>query len=199
MLHRGDDARIGGKERTDDVAISKVRKRDEDKSVMAWLSDAVAEVGGAIASAALLFVFGAILLALATQRMDTLQNEIAARPMRTFAIGVIGLLVTILLIAAFAITIIGIPIAIIGALIASVAAYAGICAVLTVAGGALVRHKTRNPYVHLAIGCFLFMIAKALPFVGDFVVIAVTLLGAGTLVATRGAGFLPQRTKTKAA
>ena len=197
VLRRGEDARIGGEERTDTPAAAKGEAK-EGAGLGAWIAGVIADIGSALAAAALLFVYGAILLALATQRMDALQTELAARPMRSFALGVVGLIVAILLVLAFTITVIGIPVAVIGALLAVVAGYAGICAVLTVAGGALLRHKTRNPYVHLALGCFLFMIAKAVPVVGDLVLITVVLLGIGTLVATRGAGLFPKREKAAA-
>lgn len=191
-LHRGEEARIGGEERTD-VHVGKHHRANEAHGAGGVLAGALASIGRALASAALLFVFGTILLALATPRMDALQTELARRPMRTFALGVVGLIVFALLAVAFTLTVVGIPLVIIGAVAGVVAGYVGICAVLTVAGGALIRHKTRNPYVHLALGCLLFMIAKALPFVGTFVLIAVILLGIGTLVATRGAGLFPAR------
>ena len=199
ILRRGEDARIGGEERTDVHLTAKGEEASGKGGFGSWIAGVLADIGSAMTGAALLFVFGAILLALATQRMDTLQTEIASRPMRSFALGVVGLLVFGLLVLAFTLTIIGIPIAFIGSLIAVVAGYAGMCAVLTVVGGALLRHKTRNPYIHLALGCFLFMVAKALPFVGNVVLLAVMLLGIGTLVATRGAGYFPKRKKVAAA
>lgn len=199
ILRRGEDARIGGEERTDIPAAAKGEEVSGKGGFGSWIAGVLADIGSAMTGAALLFVFGAILLALATQRMDTLQTEIAARPMRSFALGVVGLVVFGLLVLAFSLTIIGIPIAFIGSLVAVVAGYAGMCAVLTVVGGALLRHKTRNPYIHLALGCFLFMVAKALPFVGNVVLLAVMLLGIGTLVATRGAGYFPKRKKAATA
>lgn len=199
VLRRGEDARIGGEERTDVPATAKGEDAGKKGGFGAWIAGVLADIGSAMTGAALLFVFGAILLALATQRMDTLQTEVAARPMRSFALGVVGLLVFGLLVLAFTLTIVGIPVAFIGSIIGVVAGYAGMCAVLTVAGGALLRHKTRNPYVHLALGCFLFMILKALPFVGNIVLFAVMLLGIGTLVATRGAGYFPPKRKKASA
>ena len=191
MLRRGEDAHIGGEERTDERASKHREAREAGDG-----GGVLASIGSALASSALLFVFGAILLALATSRMDTLQSELASRPMRSFALGIVGLLVFGLLAIAFTLTLIGIPVVIIGSVVGVVAGYAGICAVLTVAGRALIRHKTSNPYIHLALGCLLFMIAKALPFIGTFVLLAVMLLGIGTLVATRGAGLIPERKKS---
>jgi hypothetical protein len=61
--------------------------------------------------------------------------------MRLFALGIVGL---VALVAVWrSITIIGIPIAIIGVL--GVLHLRGICAALATTGGALVQHKTKNP------------------------------------------------------
>jgi hypothetical protein len=67
------------------------------------------------------------------------------------------------------------------------------CAVLSVVGEALVRHRTENPYVHLAVGCTLFVVLAAIPLVGSWIVAATVLSAIGVLVATRGAGFLRKR------
>jgi hypothetical protein len=67
------------------------------------------------------------------------------------------------------------------------------CAVLSVVGEGLLRHKTQNPYVHLAAGCALFVALSAIPWVGGFLVVAVLLMAVGVLVATRCAGLLVKR------
>jgi len=148
-------------------------------------SSALSDAGSAISSSALLFVFGAVLLALLTQRMEALRVETAARPMRTFALGVVGSLAAAAVLLALCVTIIGIPIAMVAAIVAVLAAYGGICAVLQTAGEALLRHRTQNPYVHLAAGCALFLVASSLPWIGGYVTAVVALLGIGTIVATR--------------
>jgi hypothetical protein len=67
------------------------------------------------------------------------------------------------------------------------------CAVLSVIGEGLLRHKTENPYVHLAFGCALFVALSIIPWVGPLVVLAVVLAGVGVLVATRGAGYFARK------
>lgn len=181
-LRRGEQAKIGG-----DVEQGKAKLSLSPSSF-------IGEVGSAITRTALLFVFGAVLLALATRRMEGLQGEVAGRPMRSFALGVVGILVGVLAFVALCITIIGIPIAIVALLFAVFGAYAGICAVLATIGAALLRHRTKNPYVHLAVGCGIFMLISAIPYLGGFVTLAVVLMGIGAVVATRGAGtFVPKR------
>ncbi len=140
-------------------------------------------------------MFGAVLLALATKRMDSLKVEVASRPMRSFALGVVGSLVGLIAIVVLCITLIGIPLVIVGALGAVVAIYGSITAVLTTVGQALLGHKTSNPYVHLAAGCLLLFIGSSIPVFGAFLVAAVVLTSIGALVATRAAGFVPPRVR----
>jgi hypothetical protein len=127
--------------------------------------------------------------------MESLRTEVAARPMRSLALGVIGGIASVVLATVLCVTIIGIPLAIVGVILGVVAVYGGIVAVLTTAGQALLGHKTKNPYVHLAAGCGLLLVLGSIPFVGKFVYAAVVLVGIGTLVATRCAGLVPNRTR----
>jgi hypothetical protein len=159
------------------------------RGLMGVLSD----IGGAITRTALLFVFGTVLLALGTRRMEAMQGEVAARPMRTFALGIVGSIAFGLAFIAVCVTIIGIPIAVIALLFGVFGTYAGICAALATAGGALAHHRTKSPYVHLAIGCVLFLLLSSIPWIGGFITALVVFLGIGSLIATRGAGFLTRR------
>jgi hypothetical protein len=86
------------------------------------------------------------------------------------------------------ITIVGIPFAVAGAVLGALATYAGLAEVLTTAGGALLSHRTKSPYLHLALGCVLFLVLGAIPYLGGFLTTLATLMGVGVLVATRAAG-----------
>jgi hypothetical protein len=149
--------------------------------------------GRALTRTALLFVFGAVLLALATRRMEDLEKEIAARPMRTFALGIVGTILTGLVFIVLCVTLVGIPLAVIGALVFAFATYVGIAAGLTTLGGALIHHKTANAYAHLALGCLLYLVGSSLPFIGGFVTATLVLIGIGAIFATRGAGYVRRR------
>ncbi len=148
------------------------------------------EVSDATTRAAMLFVFGAVLFALAGLRMNALRIEAASRPMRSFALGIVGGLLGLASIAVIGITIIGLPVAAVLLLAAVFASYAGVCAVLATIGKALVGHKSDNPHVHLLVGCVLFLVSGAIPFINGLVTAAVVLTGIGVVVATRGAGTL---------
>jgi hypothetical protein len=125
--------------------------------------------------------------------MDTLKREVLAHPARAIAFGVMGTIASFIIAVVLCITVIGIPVAVVGLLLATFGSYAGVCAVLTGTGEALVRHKTKNPYMHLFVGCALFLVLGSIPVVGGFITAAVALAGIGVMFATRGAGFVPPR------
>jgi len=200
-LHKAEGAKIGGdikkvgNKGKNHVRVS-MNKNDEKPSVIARVTDGAGlaqRLGGAITRTALLFVFGAIFLALTPDRMQKLQAEIAARPMKSFALGIVGLLVAAVLMVAMVVTLIGVPFAVIGAILAALGAYVGVCVVLSTVGGALIGHRTNNPYLHLALGCALLLVLGSIPYVGGVVTAAIVLVGLGALVATRGAGIWPAR------
>jgi hypothetical protein len=188
-LDRHKGAKIGGAiHKNDDVRIG---NSGTGRSILREVSDATTR-------AAMLFVFGAVLFALAGAKMNALRIEAASRPMRAFALGIVGGLVGLFTIAVLAITVIGIPVAIVLLLLGVFAAYAGICAVLATIGKALIGHKSDNPHVHLLVGCLLFLVSGAIPIVGGLVTLAVVLAGIGVIVATRAAGTVGPRIPSSA-
>ena len=201
VLKRSEGARIGGKVVTgakddDDDADVKAAHGDTHPNrnkLGAKIGEWTRDAGGAVTRTAMLFVFGAVLLALGARRMETLRGEIAARPMRSFALGIVGAIAGLVAVVLLCITVIGIPVAVVGLLCAVFGIYAGMCAALTTAGEALTAHKTKNPYAHLAVGCALFLAAGAIPVVGGVLHAIIAFIGIGVLVATRGAGLVKQR------
>lgn len=153
----------------------------------------IGRLGSRLTAMAILFVFGTILLALGAARMETMRIEIAARPMRTMALGVVSFFGAILAAVVLCVTIIGIPIAAVGVLLAVFAGYAGATAALTTVGAAVLQHRTQSPYAHLAFGCAALFVIGMIPVIGTFVTLFVGALGLGVIVATRGAGFLAKR------
>lgn len=158
-----------------------------------FIESKLASVGSAFARVAMMFVLGTILLALAPERMDALKAELVAKPMRSFAMGILGILGSIATFFILCVTIIGIPFAFIGAVLALFGLAASMCAVLETAGRALTRHKSQNPYVHLGVGCLLFFAALSIPYLWSIVLITVVCMAAGMLVSTRGAGLVQRR------
>jgi hypothetical protein len=192
-LERDDKAEVGGS-----VVQGSVDDDDRDdgkkgKPSEGYGSKILKDVGHEISNTALLFVFGTIVLALGAKRIETLRIEVASRPMRSFAIGVVGLVAVIALLVAMCVTVVGIPVAIVGVLVFVLALYSGIAAVLTTLGEALLRHRTKNPYVHLALGCFILLLLDAIPYVGHLAEGFVAFAGLGVIISTRGAGLIPPR------
>lgn len=187
-LHRGSRAKIGG-----EVKVLGDDSGGEDHSSHSgWgIAQVLRKIGVQMTKTAFLFLLGAIVIALATRRMQLLQSEIALRPMRSMAIGIASLVVGLVLIVLLCITVVGIPAALVGILVGILAAYAGVCAVLSAMGSALVAHRSENPYVHLAVGCGVFLIVGFIPYFGSLITGLILFAGLGAFAATRAAGFIP--------
>jgi hypothetical protein len=191
---RADGAKVGG-----EVQLNQNKKHknisikldeDERPGVTGFLS----RVGHRLTNMAILFVFGTILLALAAGRMESMRVEVAARPMRTFALGVVSFIGACIATVILCVTIIGIPLAVVGVLLAVFAGYAGATAALTTFGAAVLQHRTQSPYVHLAFGCLALFIIGWIPVIGGLASLLVGAVGFGAIIATRAAGFLaPKR------
>ena len=158
------------------------------------LADAAEDFGRQVTNMSLLFVLGCVLLALGTKKMDILRTEVAARPMKSFAMGIVGSLAALIGFIALCCTIVGIPFALLALLIGVFSVYGAICSVLVTFGAAVAGHKTKNPYVHLLVGVLVFLVLGAIPFVGGLVTLVVTMIAVGTLVSTRLAGVIVRRT-----
>lgn len=180
-----------------DVHTSVTPDEHRDDAGGSRLARAAHAFGRKVTAMSLLFVFGCVLLALATGRMEKLRLEAAARPMRSFAVGLVGSIAggiaAVLAIVVLCITVVGIPVAIFGVLLAVFAVYGAIAAVLTTVGAAVLGHKTQNPYVHLLFGCAAFLVASSLPWLGGLVTFAVVMIAIGTLFSTKLAGFLDRK------
>lgn len=197
VLTREDGAIVDGKKkkhgRHHDEPAALVNADDDDEP--SSLATKAAAVGSSITKMALLYVMGCVLLALATRKMETLTGEIAARPMRNFALGIVSTMAALAGVVVLCVTIVGIPIAILGLLVGLFAVYSAITAVLTTAGAAVVGHKTKNSYLHLLAGTLGFLVLGAIPWIGGLTVLAVSMIATGSLVATRGAGAFAARRK----
>ncbi len=183
--------RVSSKDGEVSTAVNDGDKRTSGRS---RLSEAASDFGHSITNMSLLFVLGCVLLALATRRMETLRVEIAARPMKSFAMGLVGSVAGAAALVALCITVVGIPFAVLAALVAVFSVYAAICSVLTTFGAAVSGHKTKNPYVHLLVGCVAFLLVGLIPFIGGLVTFVVVMIAIGTLVSTRLAGVIERRT-----
>lgn len=196
-LRRDDKAQVGGSivQGTTDDEDDHGHKKHGDRGE-GFFSHVFAVAGEAFSHAAILFVFGTIVLALGSKRVESLRIEVASRPMRAFALGVVGLIAAIALVTALCVTIVGIPVAIVAVLAGAIATYVGVVAAVTTLGEGLLRHRTENPYVHLAFGCALLLVFGAIPYVGSIAETFVAFVGIGVMIATRAAGLVPPRSNS---
>jgi cytoskeletal protein CcmA (bactofilin family) len=151
------------------------------------------EIGECTTAGAFLFALGAVLIALFTKRSEMIKVEFAARPMRMFALGIAGFFGGLLTFGALCVTVVGIPFAAIGLLLAIIATFGAMTSVLEVVGRGLIGHKTKNEYAHLALGCSIFAVTMMIPVIDNVAKLVLMLVSIGSLVATRGAGLIPPR------
>jgi hypothetical protein len=153
------------------------------------------EISSGMRTAAFLFIVGALFVALGGARAESVRTSIATSPMRSIALGLVGLIGTIVGLVLICLTIIGIPFAAIGAVAAVALAFAGTASAAVVLGTMVAGHKSQNVYVHLAVGCAIFMVAGFIPWVGGWAQAAIVFAGIGGMVATRAMGFLERKPK----
>jgi hypothetical protein len=147
-----------------------------------WL----AETSESLTRFALLFLLGLFLLGLAPGRVRTVQAQIAAAPLRALANGFLGAIGGSVFALVLAITIIGIPAAIVVALALASATYAGLAASAAVVGGILPVAALRDrPVLQLAAGVLVLFVASRVPIVGPLLTMGATLIGLGAVVLTR--------------
>lgn len=190
-LHREEGAVVGGRVTQtgqEDEPEEASTNDDEDEGFLA-------AVGESMSQSAMFFVLGSVLLSVATERVRRVAAEVAARPARCFGLGILWVLLSCVLVVALAVTIIGIPIALLGVLVFVLGLLGGGAAALLTLGHAALRHRTDNPYAHLAAGAAFLFFARLIPGIGELLANSAILLGFGAFVATRAAGYWPERRK----
>jgi hypothetical protein len=196
VLIQGDVNVLGGRvEGLDNAKVEGSVKLDpsDGHAKASFGTRAVHRLSEGLRNAALLFIIGSLFTALASERAESLRGVIAARPMKAIAVGLIGFFASLLVLTLVAITIVGIPFAAVGALILVFMVFASTTNALAVVGAAIYGHKSRNVYVHMAIGAALYMLVGLIPGIGPIAQIAAVLAGFGGLVLTKGLGLLPKK------
>jgi autotransporter passenger strand-loop-strand repeat protein len=141
---------------------------------------------------AILFVLGIFLLALAPDRLGALRRTIARKPLRTAAVGLMGVVGTVVLTVILAITLIGIPAAIVLAIVAFLGAYVGLVACASVLGAALPMTGLKDkPIMQLGAGVAILFVVSLVPGIGGLLSAIAGLVGYGALILTRGKAYAP--------
>ncbi len=202
VLQRHEGAIIRGK--TVSSGAKFVENDDEQESASksspiggkAKIRHQMSGAGSAVTRAAMLFVFGVVLLSFFKKRYDSMKVDIAQNPVKGFGTGVLALFLSLVASVVLCITVIGIPLVVVGWLFAALCIYGGIVSVLTLAGELLLRHKTQNPYAHLAVGCAAYLVLGAIPVVGGIVTAILFFVAIGSVLRTRAGGLFAKEPKT---
>ena len=135
---------------------------------------------------ALLFLLGLLLLATAGDRFRVVREAVARSPVRSAVTGVLGLVAGIALVVALTISIVGIPGALVVALLAPVAAYVGLVAIASVVGRLFPGVAlAQRPIAQLAAGVGALFILSLVPVVGDVASAVLVVIGFGAVLLTR--------------
>jgi hypothetical protein len=147
-----------------------------------WVVDTVQS----FVSHVLLFILGLLLMGVAKERYEALQVTIVKKPLPSFGYGLLGIVGAIVAIVVLAITIIGIPAAVLGAIALPIAIYVGLAAFAAVFGAALPVEQLRGkPVLQLAAGVGTLWLVSLIPFMGAFATAVAAALGLGALFITR--------------
>jgi hypothetical protein len=147
------------------------------------------ELFGDAAKHALLFLLGLLLLGLAPTRFGELKRAIVRAPGRNFAMGFLGLLGALVLMVVLAITLIGIPAALVLGLATYLAYYVGLVAAAAVLGAALPLTALHDrPVLQLFAGIAALFVLALVPVVGTLLSVLAALVGLGAVVLTRMGG-----------
>lgn len=134
----------------------------------------------------LLFLAAILFLGIAPERFGRVQRAIVERPVRTLATGTLGVLTGGVLMLALVVSLIGIPIALVLAIVAPVAAAAALASVVPVIGAMLPTQRLEGrPVARLAAGAAVLFVVTRIPLVGGLALSLALLAGLGALVLTR--------------
>ena len=135
---------------------------------------------------AFLFAVGFLMLVFAPARMKNIEASIRSQPILNGAIGVGALTLAIPVTVILCITLIGIPIALIGWLLTALAVPVAIAAVANQLGSAVPTGKLRKTQaLVLAVGLIIVLLAQYVPYLGPLVLAAVIFVGLGAILRSR--------------
>ncbi|UTF54533.1 bactofilin family protein [Natronosalvus rutilus] len=197
----GESAAIGGNLRYDgdlqgntDAVAGEIT---QDSSLGVDLAPVILPLASWIAAAYALaanLLLGVVLLALFPGFSDGVAARVASDPVRTGVIGLAVLIGVPILLFAVALTVIGIPLSLVGALAFAFLVWVGVVyGRFAVAAWALSFADVHNRWLALVVGLVAGALIGLVPFVGWFLNLLVTLLGLGALVG----GLLAHRRRVR--
>ncbi len=153
------------------------------------LDDAIGWVKSTARSAVahvLLFLLGLLFLGVSRERLAALQVTMIKDSLRTAGWGLLGYVGAAVTLVLLCVTIIGIPVALVGALALPVLTYLGLAAAATVIGAALpIAQLKGREIAQLGAGVLILFVASIVPFIGGIATAVAACLGFGALLRTR--------------
>jgi hypothetical protein len=135
---------------------------------------------------AVLFLSALALLGATPERYSALQRTVVRAPIRAAATGLLAAIGGLVVAVVLAITIIGIPAALVVLLLLPLAGYIGFAAMAGVIGAALpVRTWKDRPIVQLAAGVGVLFVVSHIPVIGGLALVLLAFAGLGAVVLTR--------------
>jgi len=134
----------------------------------------------------LLFLLGLLMIGVGRERLGHVQAAMIQDGVKTAGVGLLGYIGAIVAIVLLAITLIGIPAAIVVGLALPIVSYVGLAAAATVLGAALpIPQLQGNEIGQLGAGVAVLFLASLVPFAGGVFTAAVACLGVGALMRTK--------------
>jgi len=175
-LRIADDALVGGEVRRLEPEHPLREKRNRFLRLAFYGRLAVFLVAGFLVGLGLFWLVPGLL----RQRVET-----APAFFRALGRGLVAVVVTPVLLVALFVTVVGIPVALIGLWVYLTALFLSVIVVASLAGRSLLRRDPRRPAgfgVVLLVGLAVTLVAMSLPWVGGLVAVIVVLTGTGLLV-----------------
>ncbi|MFO0686180.1 MAG: hypothetical protein U0234_29225 [Sandaracinus sp.] len=145
--------------------------------------------GFAVLRYSLLFLASILFLGLAPERFARVQRAVVERPVRTLAAGILGVLASAIVMVALCVSLVGIPVAIVLAILSPLALAAALAVIVPVLGAMLpIRALEGRPVARLAAGALTLFVVTRIPVVGGIAIMLALLAGLGALAVTRFGG-----------
>jgi hypothetical protein len=139
-----------------------------------------------LARFAALFGLGFLMTVFAPQRLKALESVVRQEPVKNGLAGLLGLVAFVPLVVLLAVTLVGIPVALVLCLVAPLAALLGVVVMANTVGTALPTGRLkRTQAVVLAVGLLAVLVAAQLPVVGPISFGVLMLIGLGAVIRTR--------------
>lgn len=134
----------------------------------------------------LLVVLGMIMLGVAPLRTRALAAAVAAHPAKSLGLGILVILGALASMILLSVTVIGLPLAAVLAVVVACAAALGLTGVSILIGELLPFSSLRDrQFTKLLLGAGILVVALAIPYAGGILGVIATILGLGSLALTR--------------